>query len=212
MEEPESPFAVDVRNAQEIACKFLRKGNQMADARTFEEAYSTAVTSTDLRVNLGRLGDADVLIAAGWSPARVGGALLRLRSEWDRSARPRALSDTDAILLSGQLRSLPGVRAALAEQLARWGEADPRAATAQACAVLACWLSPACPACGGTKYQVAPGTHRHTAKACALCRGAGVRPVPHGQSGRRLANWMDGCLQSARSGIGRRLRNAMGPR
>ena len=51
------------------------------DFRTFEEAYSVAANASGLRLGV-REGaaytDAEVLIAAGWSRARVGGVLLSL--------------------------------------------------------------------------------------------------------------------------------------
>ncbi len=56
------------------------------DSRTVQEAYSTAGNSSNLRLCVregASRSDADLLVAAGWSRSRVGGALLRLHSEYD---------------------------------------------------------------------------------------------------------------------------------
>lgn len=59
------------------------------EKRGIEEAYQVAGNTSDLRVEPETRGDADLIIAAGWSPSRVGMALLRLHSEWDRAEKPR---------------------------------------------------------------------------------------------------------------------------
>lgn len=58
------------------------------EPRTVDEAYSSACTTSDLRVEEDRRSDADLLIAAGWNESRVGGALLRLVSEWHGVPKP----------------------------------------------------------------------------------------------------------------------------
>lgn len=57
------------------------------ETRTTEEAYCSATTADNLRVAVDTQGDADILIAAGWSKSRLGAALMRLRSEWDAASR-----------------------------------------------------------------------------------------------------------------------------
>lgn len=54
-----------------------------------DEQYQTAGNTSDLTVEADRRGAGDVMIAAGWSPSRVGMALLRLHSEWGSAAKPR---------------------------------------------------------------------------------------------------------------------------
>ena len=54
-----------------------------------EEQYQTAGNTSNLTVEADRKGAGDVIISAGWSPSRVGMALLRLHSEWDSAAKPR---------------------------------------------------------------------------------------------------------------------------
>lgn len=58
------------------------------EPRTVEESYTVACSTSDMRVEAERRGDADVIIAAGWSPSRLGGALRRLHGEWDMVEHP----------------------------------------------------------------------------------------------------------------------------
>lgn len=57
--------------------------------RGVEEAYTTAGNSSNLRHDPDRPGSVDILIAAGLSDSRLGMALLRLHSEWDKAEKPR---------------------------------------------------------------------------------------------------------------------------
>lgn len=219
------------------------------EARTVEEAYTSATNSSDLRVEADRRGDADVLIAAGWSMSRIGAALLRLHSEYDSAAHPPAPSprQVEAIastmlievpcldkegkpskkmvpdiraaqrkakewqlhetaLMLGRLKAMPSVREQLTIQALIWGVADAQDVAAK---LVQWWLSQVCPECHGTKYEAVAGTGRLSAKACRVCRGSGLAPIPCGDVGRRLANWMDECLHATRHSMGRRLRSSM---
>lgn len=104
--------------------------------------------------------------------------------------------------LMGRLKTLPEVREQLALQMAKWKAQD---AEQVASAVLRWWLSPNCHACQGRKFEVIPDTGRLSNKQCKPCRATGKLEVPHGEAGRRLANWMDMCVQLARTSIGKRL-------
>ncbi len=55
---------------------------------TVEERYGAATNASNLKVEARRQLPADLLIAAGWSPSRLGAALLRLHSEWDGAEKP----------------------------------------------------------------------------------------------------------------------------
>jgi hypothetical protein len=55
---------------------------------TQEECYSVAVGSSNLRHDPVRPGAVQMLIAAGISPHSLGTALMRLRTEWDSTAKP----------------------------------------------------------------------------------------------------------------------------
>lgn len=105
-------------------------------------------------------------------------------------------------LLLGKLKTLPAVRGELADQAAKWGWPEPRIQSAE---VLRWWLDQNCHACGGTKWETVQGTNRQSSKACRACQGAGVTQAPHGQSGKKLANWMDEGVNIAR----RRIRKAL---
>lgn len=215
------------------------------ERRTIDEAYTTAMSSTDLRCDTrdgAPRGDADVLIAAGWSKSRLGGALLRLHTEWDgaehariarasdfqqdaKARKPgqhnpqtpaqakaaaeqlaRRANEQQAKLLMAHLKTLPAVREQLAMELVKWKVED---ADAVAFAVLRWWLSPACSACHGRKFEVIPDTGRLSSKQCKPCGATGKARIPHGEVGRKLANYMDDCVQVARQSMGRRLRESM---
>lgn len=104
--------------------------------------------------------------------------------------------------LIAHLKSMPGVREQLALQMAKWKVED---AEQVAGAVLRWWLSPNCHACHGRKFEVVPDTGRLSSKICRPCQATGKLHIPHGEAGRRLANWMDMCVQLARTSIGKRL-------
>lgn len=75
-----------------------------------EETYSRATNATDLTVEADRGGAGDVLIAAGWSPTRLGQALLRLHSEWDGVEHPpKPTPESVKALVGTYQRNLPGV-------------------------------------------------------------------------------------------------------
>lgn len=63
-----------------------------ADKPTLEERYSSATHASNLKVEADRAGQVDTIIAMGWSPSRVGAALMRLHSEWDGCAKPRRMT------------------------------------------------------------------------------------------------------------------------
>jgi Zn finger protein HypA/HybF involved in hydrogenase expression len=122
------------------------------EKRGVEEAYTSASTSSNLRVEADRPGDADVIIAAGWNQSRIGAALLRLHTEFDASERlrlatadqflpagktskeQRTAAATQAFafnlhetgLLLGKLKSLPDVRAQAMIQAMKWGFGRPQ--------------------------------------------------------------------------------------
>lgn len=54
-----------------------------------EERYNNATNTSNLKVDPERRLPADMLIAMGWSPSRLGAALMRLHSEWDGAEKPR---------------------------------------------------------------------------------------------------------------------------
>lgn len=215
------------------------------DRRTIEESYASATASSDLRCDT-REGaprsDTDLLIAAGWSPSRIGAALLRLHTEWDGAEHLRPATGADfaqdararepvagrqtpaaaraqaeklagehnhqqAKLLMAHLKTMPVVREQLTLHLLKWKVED---AEQVAGALLRWWLAPNCHACHGRKFEVIPDTGRLSSKHCKPCGATGKLRIPHGEAGRRLANFMDDAVGIARNSIKKRLHTTMG--
>ncbi len=182
----------------------------MDESRKTDERYTTAVSTDNLRMDTrehASIGDVDVLTAAAWAPARLGSALLRLASEYARPVRLRGMTASDAMLLVGQLKTLPDVRRELTMQLKAWGHDKPEDG---ALAIIAWWLHKVCGKCDGVKYEVIPGTGRTSGRACKACSGTGEARLPQGEMGKRAANYMDECLQVARARMHRSLGGIMG--
>lgn len=185
-------------------------GNDDSEKPGLEELYTSATHSSNLRVQAERRGDADFIIAAGWSQSRIGGALMRLHTEYDGAERLRlaaasdfmgAKADKDARkaaarqahefnlheagLLLQKLKSWPDVRSQVTLHLVKLKVEN---AEAKAVEVLRWWLSQTCPVCNGTKMQVAQGTNRHNGKICRACSGTGIRALP-GYTDDRALHW-----------------------
>lgn len=109
----------------------------MTDCMSTEERYVIATHSSNLRCETGEdtpMGDVAILIASGWSPSRIGAALLRLHSEWDGASHPcrmtQAAIDAYALSLDGGKVPLVFSAAGLAVHLAqRSSEASKTANT-----------------------------------------------------------------------------------
>lgn len=153
---------------------------------TVEERYVTATNASNLRCETREdapIGTVGVLIAAGWSASRLGAALMRLHTKYDRAG-------------------LEQVHTQVALQASKWGIERPDSV---ASGVIAWWLSRLCTACRGRKFELIAGTPMLSTKHCKHCRGSGEAHLPHGEAGRRLASWLDGCKQRAASSIKGRL-------
>lgn len=223
------------------------------EKRGVEEAYTSAGNTSDLKVEADVRNDADVIIAAGWSDSRVGIALLRLRSEWDKAEKPqkpspqavKALAESllmtrrpayvispermerhlnsmraswcqeearrtaqdwymrEMAKLVNKLKSLPDVRRELIRYVPKWGIQE---AAVKVPSVIAYWLDQTCHRCNGLKFLRAQGAPALSTKICPPpreggCGGTGIAPVPYAQEGRRVANYMDECLQKGRDSI-----------
>ena len=169
-----------------------------------EERYTRATTSSNLRCKADERSDVDILIACGLTPGILGGALMRLASEFDSSSEKRPGSKTDAILLMGRLKSLPRVLEAL-EEWALLRGLDAPGKLAQAAA--AYYLDSKCTACEGRGHERIAGTPM-LGRQCKVCRGTGKRKEPMGDAGRLMLNVMDDAVMVARNSIKRRLRNS----
>ena len=175
------------------------------ERRTMEEGYTSATNSSNLRCEADRRTDVDILIAAGCTPGILGAALMRLHSEWDGCAKPRAMTETEARLLIGAIKTLPRVVAVLAELATLRGLAAPQAL---AQAVVAYWLDSNCHACHGRGHEVIPGTPS-LGRKCKACHGTGKRKEPKGEAGRQMLNMMDEAVIVARTSMKKRLRQSM---
>lgn len=200
-----------------------------------QELYQTAINTSDLKVSTVCRGAVDVLIAVGGSPTRLGSAMLRLHSEWDVAAKPArpteraiiALAHTlprirgkvnmpaaravayewygrELHMLVGRLKALPAVRAEVTYQAERWGMEN---AQDKAAAVIKYWLDQTCHACDGLMKQRIVGSPSLSHRLCSVCHGSGVSPAPCDDDGKRLANYMDDCVDYAHSSIKKRLRS-----
>ncbi len=176
------------------------------EALSVEEQYVNANNSSNLRVEADRRSDADILIAAGWSASRLGSALIRLHTEYDRTALPPGkVAETDYRLLLGRLKSLPDVREQVTLQVAQWGIEKPETV---AITVIAWWLHKICRVCRGRKFELIAGTPALSAKHCKCCRGTGEAPLPYGYEGKRIERYLDECIERATASIKKRLRPA----
>lgn len=175
------------------------------DLPTVEEAYTSANQSSNLRVVADKRGDADIIIAAGWSASRIGAALMRLHTEYDgASIAPNETGKATVYLLQIRLTTLPVVWHQIERQAALWGFGEPKLL---ALSVIAHWLDKNCPACTGRKFQLIPGTPSLSCKHCKRCFGSGESRTPHGEAGKKLLVWMDDCVNCAQRSIKGRLRN-----
>ena len=173
------------------------------DTPCIEERYSAANHASNLKVEAERSGPADIIIAAGMAPARLGAALIRLHSEWDGASKKRGkLSETDTRLLMGQLRSLPAVQDAVLWQAEKWVIDDAQKVVATA---LYWWVDHVCPACEGRGKEAIEGTPSLSKVACRVCHGSGERGLGYGQSARKIVAYLDDCAERAAHNIKARL-------
>ena len=167
------------------------------------EKYTAAQNAKDLRIDVNAEKPVDVLIAAGLAPGILGHALMRLHGEWDAAAKPRNITQTDATLLYGRLKSLPRVLGIISEYLTTRGEDKPLVG---AKALVMYWLDDRCQPCGGKGAPVMPGAPV-LGRRCKVCGGGGKRKSPVGELGKQTLNMMDKAVEDARRSIRKRLHN-----
>lgn len=177
----------------------------MADKPSASEQYAVAINTSNLRVQMDadRRSNADVLMAAAWSPQRIGSSLLRLHSEYTGYDTGHASTEDAFLKLVARLRTLPEVRYQLELLADKWGCDNAKHV---AFSVIMWWLDKQCKTCNGTKYQVIQGTGRQSANVCRTCHGSGESPIPCGDHGKRMAGYIDDCMSRARQSIKSRLR------
>ena len=150
---------------------------------TAEEKYLIASNTSNLRVVAESVGAGDVLIAAGWSPGRIGSALMRLHTRPTRD-------------------NLEQIHTQVAMEADRLRIANPGAV---ASAVIAWWVDRVCPVCHGRKYDKIENTPTLSDIECPKCHGTGEKKIPHLADGSRLAAWLDFCKATHADIIKRRL-------
>lgn len=114
-------------------------GNTNTERPSIEERYETASNTSDLTLTLDPDlpgGAADVLIACAWSETRLGGALLRLHSEWSACEKPIRPSKERVKALVGTYQVALQGAAPLEE-----GEKRQPLTTAQATQYAAAWYA-----------------------------------------------------------------------
>ena len=168
-----------------------------------EEQYSQAASSSNLRCEADRRGASDILIASGMSGSVLGGALMRLHTEYNRGGVPRGnATQTDHILMMGQLKTLRAVLDAVTSQAVRWDIERPEKA---ALAVVAHWLDSTCHHCEGRGKERIKDTPALSGKNCKHCHGTGHTMLPYGSAGRQLEGYMQDCLNRWRQLTSKRL-------
>lgn len=168
-----------------------------------EEQYSQATTSSNLRCEADKRSAADILIASGMSGSRIGGALMRLHSEYNRGGVPRhSATATDHILMIGRLTSWHTVLEAVTAQAERWDIERPGKV---ALAVVTHFLDSTCPHCEGRGKDRIKGTPNLSGKNCKHCQGTGDTALPYGSAGRKLEGYMQDCLNRWRQRTSNRL-------
>ena len=162
------------------------------DRAGVEEQYSQACTSSNLRCEADKRGPADILIASGMSNSRIGGALMRLRTEFGSDSVPRrSATATDHRLLMARLKTLPSVLAAVTAQAQHWGIDRPEAV---ALAVVSHFLDNLCRHCEGRGKKRIEGTPALSAINCKHCGGTGRVDLSHGSAGRRVESFIADCI------------------
>ncbi len=156
----------------------------MTDAMSTEEKYLVATNTSNLRVQSERTGAADVIIAAGWSASRIGGALMRLQTKVTR--------DNLALVFEQVVMEAEKLHISRPEQVSR--------------DIIAWWLNRTCPTCHGRKFDTIENTPSLSAIECPKCHGTGEKTSPHGIHGVWLANRLDYCKHVHVDIIKRRLR------
>jgi len=189
----------------------------MNDAVTIGERYRKATTSSNLKIESRRIGDPDILIAAGWADS-LGIKLYRLAGEFDQIATDlhRIETQTDAILVMGHLKTLNQARVSLVQfamdAAPRWGvKLETNVLAIVVGKALSAWLDPNCPRCGGT--GAIGGYDGKPANVCRRCGGSGKTKHGLGESdseryfAHRLLSAMDSKMGEADSVMKRYLRN-----
>lgn len=161
-------------------------GSSKPDRPTAESIQALAATYPRNRDGLVRIDGLTL------KPAQ---AAKRERDRWFRH---------EQALLFSKLKSLPDAR----RELILWcGRAGISGGEHKAPVLLLWWLDKTCVECGGTKYELIPGTPALSNRICQHCAGTGEAHLPHGQDGRKIERFILDCLQAHRSSMVGRFRH-----
>jgi hypothetical protein len=162
---------------------------ETTDRPGIAERYRRSINSSDLRVRERIQGDADLLMAAGWTSG-LGTMLYRLASEYDQVKgdvlKTQPNDKTGALLILMQLKSLAGTKEALGrfawEMSAKRGydlsDKDVAVLTGR---VLVAWLDPNCHVCSG-RGTVGSAYEGKPSSICRACSGSGKARLSIGQT------------------------------
>ena len=176
---------------------------------TIEDAYASAQTASNLRMNMESRTPIDVVLAIAISKNRLGSAIMRLHTEWDRVRGDVRKTPSDASALecvahidvdtfmSSRLRevsqSLPSWRIVEQSLVRRCQEADIAHASSVVRSALFYFLNPTCEHCHGTGVDVRHGRDDE----CKACKGTGRRRLPNDQNMLAILDYMDACVAGA---------------
>lgn len=126
-------------------------------------------------------------------------------SQMAADAQAKAWYIAEVEMLLGKMKSFGAAKKYLVEHLGTWTSHPEALRKQMSVETLIWWLDKQCKVCNGTKWEVAPGSNRQNGKPCKGCRGTGESKVPRADTGRMLANYLDDCVQIARTDIKKRL-------
>lgn len=169
-----------------------------------EKARSDEAYARELMTLVNRLGDlaavrellVPVVIKWGWG--RPVDPVERSERSEQRGLNEAALAQRRADLEAASDDEKPAAQEALnfciiaiGRNQAEWDREDEHRARAKIGPVIRYWLDQTCTVCDGTKWELVTGTRRQSTKMCRQCEGGGFLKAPHGEDGKRLANYMD---------------------
>ncbi len=182
------------------------------ERRRCEASYDNALNALALRIDgLDMVRQELTPIAIKWGMGRPGDPITRSERTEQRELDDKMLADMQAKVEAAEDDAAKLVSQAtlnhwiieVRKQRQEEEAEDLCRAQVKVSDVIRYWLSQICPRCDGLKFQVLPGTARLSTKMCPPstqggCGGTGYISVPHGQDGRRLANYMDQCAHRYR--------------
>ncbi|WP_295379590.1 hypothetical protein [uncultured Pseudacidovorax sp.] len=116
-------------------------------------------------------------------------------------AQVQSWQDAERRAVIARLKSLPRLmdgHAGVIPWMRARGIQDPELVLLD---VLGWYLERRCAVCGGTKWQLAPGTNRQSSQVCRACGGSGERTHPHGLVGYDVLAYLATSASKARDNM-----------